>query len=50
VAETKAQQAAESARKAGAAAAIRTALAMLIDALIACAASAVGERQRDEHP
>jgi hypothetical protein len=49
-AETKARQAADSARKAASAFAIFTALSMLIGAFIACAASALGGQQRDEHP
>jgi hypothetical protein len=42
VAETKAREAADSARKAGAEASIFTALSMLIGAFIACAAAALG--------
>jgi hypothetical protein len=49
-AETKARQVADSARKAGSAFSIFTALSMLIGAFIACAASALGGQQRDEHP
>jgi hypothetical protein len=49
-AETKARQAADSARKAASAFAIFTALSMLIGAFIACVASALGGQQRDEHP
>jgi hypothetical protein len=49
-AETKARQAADSARKAASAFSIFTALSMLVGAFIACAASALGGQQRDEHP
>jgi hypothetical protein len=49
-AETKARQAADSARKATSATSIFTALSMLIGAFIACAASALGGQQRDKHP
>jgi hypothetical protein len=49
-AELKARQAADAARKAAAKAAILTALAMLIGAFIACAAAALGGRERDLHP
>jgi hypothetical protein len=49
-AETKARQAADAARKAAATASIMTALAMLIGAFIACAAAALGGRERDLHP
>jgi hypothetical protein len=49
-AETKARRAADAARKAPSAFAIFTALSMLIGAFIACAASALGGQQRDEHP
>jgi hypothetical protein len=49
VAQTKAQQAADAARKAAAAAAICTALSMLIGAFIACVASALGGHERDVH-
>lgn len=48
-AELKARQAADTARKAGAYAAIFTALSMLIGAFIACAAAALGGQQRDEY-
>jgi hypothetical protein len=43
----KAQQGADAARKAGATLAIFTGLAMLIGAFVACAAAALGGRQRD---
>jgi hypothetical protein len=49
VAQTKARQVADAARKAAAAAAICTALAMLIGAFIACIAAALGGHERDEH-
>jgi hypothetical protein len=49
-ADAKAREAADAARKAGAMASIYTALSMLIGAFIACAAAAVGGRQRDEQP
>jgi hypothetical protein len=45
-----AKQAADTARKAAAAFAIFTGLSMLIGALIACVAAALGGQQRDEHP
>ena len=45
-----AKQAADTARKAAAAFAIFTGLAMLIGALIACVAAALGGLERDEHP
>jgi hypothetical protein len=48
VAQTKARQAADGARKAAAAAAICTALAMLIGAFIASVAAALGGHERDE--
>ncbi len=48
--ETKARQAADSARKASAAASIFTALSMVIGAFIACAAAALGGQLRDLHP
>jgi hypothetical protein len=48
--ETKARQAADAARKAGAAASICTALAMAIGAFIACVAAALGGQLRDQHP
>jgi hypothetical protein len=44
-----ARQSADKARKAASAASIFTALAMLIGALIACVAAALGGQQRDEH-
>ena len=47
---TDARLAAEKARKAAAASAIFTGLAMLIGAFIACVAAALGGRLRDEHP
>ncbi|HSY08503.1 MAG TPA: hypothetical protein VK820_08200 [Steroidobacteraceae bacterium] len=46
----KARQAAEAARKAAATASILAALSMLIGAFIACAAAALGGRERDLHP
>jgi hypothetical protein len=49
-AEAKTRQAADSARKAASAFSIFTTLSMLIGAFIACAASALGGQQRDEHP
>jgi hypothetical protein len=49
-AETKARQAADSARKAAATASILTALSMLIGAFIASAAAALGGKERDLHP
>jgi hypothetical protein len=49
-AEAKARQAADAARKAASAFSIFTALSMLIGAFIACAASALGGKERDEHP
>jgi hypothetical protein len=49
-AEAKARQAADAARKAGSAFSIFTALSMVIGAFVACAASALGGQQRDEHP
>ena len=48
-AETKAREAADVARKAGAMASIYTALSLLIGAFIASAAAALGGRQRDAH-
>jgi hypothetical protein len=45
-----AKQAADTARKAAAAFAIFTGLSMLIGALIACVAAALGGLERDEHP
>jgi hypothetical protein len=48
-AETKARQAADAARRAGAAMSIYTGVSMLIGAFIACVAAALGGRQRDEH-
>jgi len=47
-AELRVRQAADTARKAAAAASICTALALLIGAFIACIAAALGGRQRDE--
>jgi hypothetical protein len=47
-AELRVRQAADTARKAVAAASICTALALLIGAFIACIAAALGGRQRDE--
>jgi hypothetical protein len=49
VAQTKARQAADAARKAASAAAICTALSMLLGAFIACVAAALGGHERDEH-
>ncbi|HEY0340111.1 MAG TPA: hypothetical protein VGC34_04840 [Steroidobacteraceae bacterium] len=49
-AETKARQAADTARKASAAASIFTALSMVIGAFIACTAAALGGQLRDLHP
>jgi hypothetical protein len=49
-AETKAHQAADAARKAAATASILAALSMLIGAFIACAAAALGGKERDLHP
>jgi hypothetical protein len=49
-ADVKMRQAADAARKAGAAASLITALAMLIGAFVACAAAALGGHERDEHP
>jgi hypothetical protein len=49
-ADLKARQAADSARKAAAKASILIALAMLIGAFIASAASALGGHERDLHP
>ncbi len=49
MAEVKAQQGADAARKAGAKLTIFTGLAMLIGAFIACAAAALGGQQRDVH-
>ena len=46
----KARQAAAAARKAAATASILAALSMLIGAFIACAAAALGGRERDLHP
>jgi len=48
-AESKIQQTAEATRKAGAALAIFTGLAMLIGAFIACVAAALGGQRRDMH-
>ncbi len=47
---TRVKEAADSARKAAAAFAMITALSMLIGALIASVAAALGGQQRDEHP
>jgi hypothetical protein len=47
--EVKARQTADAARKAGALLSIFTALSMLVGAFIACAAAALGGRQRDEY-
>jgi hypothetical protein len=49
VAEVKARQAADAARKAGMYLSIFTALAMLVGAFIACVAAALGGQQRDEY-
>jgi len=49
-ADVKAREAADTARKAAATAATLTALSMLIGAFIACAAAALGGRERDLHP
>ena len=49
-AETKARQAADTARKAASAFSIFTALSMLIGAFIASVAASLGGRLRDEHP
>jgi hypothetical protein len=49
-AEVKARQAADTARKASAAASIFTSLSMVIGAFIACAAAALGGQLRDQHP
>jgi hypothetical protein len=49
-ADSKAREAADVARKAAATAATLTALSMLIGAFIACAAAALGGRERDLHP
>jgi hypothetical protein len=48
-AETKAKAAADAARKAASAVSIFTALAMVIGAFIACAAAALGGKERDQH-
>jgi signal transduction histidine kinase len=48
-AETKARQAADGARRAGAMASIYTALSMLVGAFIASVCAALGGRRRDEH-
>jgi hypothetical protein len=45
----RARQAADAARKGGAYASFFAALSMLIGAFIACVASALGGRQRDEY-
>lgn len=49
-AEVKARQTADAARKAAATASILTALSMVIGAFVACAAAALGGRERDLHP
>ena len=49
-AETKAREAADTARKASSAASIFTALSMVIGAFIASVSAALGGRLRDEHP
>jgi hypothetical protein len=49
-AETQARKGTDAARKAAATASILTALSMLIGAFIACAAAALGGRERDLHP
>jgi hypothetical protein len=49
-ADLKAREAADAARKSAAAAATLAALSMLIGAFIACAAAALGGRERDLHP
>jgi hypothetical protein len=49
-ADVKAREAADAARKAAATAATLAALSMLIGAFIACAAAALGGRERDLHP
>jgi hypothetical protein len=49
-AELKARQVADDARKAASAAALCTALSMLIGAFIASVAAALGGRERDSHP
>jgi hypothetical protein len=49
-ADAKVRQAADTARKAASAFSIFTAISMLIGAHIACVASALGGRERDEHP
>jgi hypothetical protein len=48
--ESNIRQAADKARKAAAALAMFTALSMVIGALIASVAAALGGQQRDEHP
>ncbi len=48
-AETKARQAADAARKAASSFSIFAALSMMIGAFIACAAAALGGKERDEH-
>jgi hypothetical protein len=50
VAETKARQVADAARKSASAVSIFTALSMLTGAFIACCAAAYGGSLRDEHP
>lgn len=49
-ADMKTRQAADEARRAAAAGSLITALAMLIGAFVACAASALGGHERDRHP
>lgn len=49
-AEVKTRELADAARKATSAAAICTAMSMLIGAFIACVAAALGGRERDSHP
>jgi hypothetical protein len=49
-AEVKAREVADAARKAASAAALCTALSMVIGAFIACVAAALGGRERDSHP
>jgi hypothetical protein len=48
--DTKAREAADTARKASATASIFTALSMIIGAFIASVSAALGGRLRDEHP
>lgn len=49
LAAAKAKEESDAAREAAAEASIYSALSMLIGALIACAAAALGGRRRDEH-